>query len=76
MAQAPPGWCEQCGAELQHSSRTQGRARRYCDDACRQASNRQVRLRRELTREIGLTPQQVTRLIGLFRVTPRTSSKS
>lgn len=76
MAQAPPGWCQQCGTELQHSGRTQGRARLYCDDACRQAFNRQVRLRRELTREIGLTPQQATRLLNLFRVSPKRSSGS
>lgn len=71
MANTAPGWCENCGAELVHSADSGGRARRFCGDACRQQFNRQLRLRKELTREIGLTPPQLTRLLSLYRVTPR-----
>jgi AraC-like DNA-binding protein len=71
MVSAPPGWCENCGAELAHCVQPGGRVRRFCGDACRQQFNRQLRLRRELAREIGLSPAQLTRLLSLYRVTPR-----
>jgi hypothetical protein len=71
MASAPPAWCKNCGAELQHGDRTGGRAREFCGDKCRQQFNRQLRLRRDLAREVGLNPAQLTRLLSLYRVTPR-----
>ncbi|TFV51798.1 hypothetical protein [Blastococcus sp. TF02A-35] len=71
MAADLPGWCEHCGAELLHAERRPGRARRFCGDACRQAFNRQVRLRRDLMREVGLSVVQVERLLARFRVSAR-----
>lgn len=71
MAAGLPGWCEHCGAELLHAERRQGRARRFCGDACRQAFNREVRLRRDLMREVGLSVVQVERLLYRFRVSAR-----
>lgn len=73
MAIALPGWCENCGTELAHSAQPGGRARRFCGDTCRQRFNRQLRLRRDLAREIGLNSDQLTRLLSLYRVTPRPS---
>ena len=71
MAVEAPGWCKHCGAELVHANRSPGRARHYCGDACRQAFSRQVRLRRSLIREVGLTAVQVDRLLAHFCVTAR-----
>ncbi|RBY86448.1 hypothetical protein DQ241_13010 [Blastococcus sp. TF02A-30] len=74
MAAEVPGWCRQCGRELQHGPRRQGRARQYCDDACRKAFSRASGLRAELMREVGLQPRQVERLLALYRVAARKHS--
>ena len=59
------------GFELLIAGRDLGRARRFCGDACRQAFNREVRLRRDLMREVGLSVVQVERLLTRFRVSAR-----
>lgn len=71
MAAEVPGWCKRCGEPLTHAERSPGRAREFCGDRCRQAFHRQVRLRQELTREVGLTDAQMDRLLDLFQVSKR-----
>jgi hypothetical protein len=72
MAAEIPGWCKQCSSALTHHERSQGRAREFCSDRCRQRHSREARLRRALTKEVGLTDRQLSRLLELFHVTART----
>lgn len=74
MAAEVPGWCKQCGQELVHLERTQGRAREFCTPRCRQRHSRELRLRRALRREVGLDDRQTDRLLALFLVSPRARS--
>jgi hypothetical protein len=71
MALEAPAWCKQCGVVLQLSERAAGCAREFCGDACRQAFNRQVRLRSELKREVGLDDERTDRLLATFHVSRR-----
>lgn len=75
MASELPGWCKQCGEPLSHTARSQGRAREFCNDTCRQRHHRRSKLLRELQREVGLTRQQVDRLLSLYAVSARTTNK-
>lgn len=68
VAAEVPGWCKQCGAELNHGERTQGRAREFCSARCRQRHSRELRLRQALRREVGLDDRQTDRLLALFTV--------
>jgi hypothetical protein len=71
MAQEVPGFCKRCGALLVHAERSPGRSREFCGATCRQAFNRDVRLRRDLAREVGLSGEQIERLLAWFRVSAR-----
>lgn len=76
MAAETPGWCKRCGESVEPNKRTNGRAREFCGDTCRQAFGRAVRLRRDLHVEVGLTDKQVERLLDLFKVTKRDARTS
>ncbi|MDN4491594.1 hypothetical protein QQX13_12190 [Demequina sp. SYSU T00068] len=76
MATESPGWCKRCGEPIEQSDRTQGRAREFCGDACRQAHRRAAQVRSLLAKEVGLTDKQTERLLTLFKVSIRDASAS
>lgn len=71
MSVESPGWCKRCGVPIEQSERSQGRPREYCSDRCRTAYSRLVRLHLDLSKEVGLSDGQISRLLHLFTVTPK-----
>lgn len=76
MATESPGWYRQSGEPIEPAARTQGRAREFCQEACRQVDGRAAQVREVLARNIALTEKQVGRQLTQCKVSIRDASVS